>query len=139
MIEAAEVFDVSIREPTAKITGAVHPRAVFGAEGIRKEALVGHLRTSVITACQPIAGQMKFSRNSDWLQVLVSVKHVSLRVGQRFTDAHVLVWTGERVRGVSRVFSWAVKVVNLLNRGPYVDFVYQRVGQRFTCKIDGLH
>src|SRR6185437_13053346 len=113
MVQTAEIFNLFVGQPSAQVTGLVHPRILRRSKRVRKEALCGEVRPPEVASRQASAREIKFARNTDGNRIHLRIENVCLAVRQGLADRHPRVGGGESVSRVSGVFGWTIKVVNL--------------------------
>src|ERR1044072_5939195 len=86
LITAADVFNLSGRQPSREVSASIHPLA--SASWVSDKAFFCQLLSIEIACGEPRAGDVEFAEDvlGNWSQVLI--ENISLRVGGRFADRH---------------------------------------------------
>src|SRR5262249_47487342 len=115
MIHAAEILNVSIRQPAAEIAGAIHAYTGLGSKWIRYETFCCQIIAPVIPSRKSFAGEIQLARHAQWHRAHLWINDVYVRIGYWPSDSDWFALPNQRIGGVGRVLRWAVKVVNLLD------------------------
>ena len=133
IIIASQVFDSTVRQIAAQVTGAVHaPRH----ERVIEETLGGEIGTVQVTPRHLHTGDKQFTHypQRHWLQL--PVQHVQAGVGNRLADGrvvrHVRACAGPRGH-VHRCFSGTIQVVQTDARQLLLEAPHQAARQGFAA------
>src|SRR5713226_3323098 len=90
MVDAAEVFNIPVREVPRQVPSFVQARS-FPGERVGNELLSGQVRPVEITARESLAANMEFTRNSDGYRIQVGIQKIDLSVGDWPADGHTFL------------------------------------------------
>ena len=89
-VEATEVLEGAVREPTDLVAGAVEALAGKGSEGIGKEALGGEVGAVEVAASQTDAADEELTRDAEGQRVQVRVEDKGAHVVEGAADGDAL-------------------------------------------------
>ena len=81
VVIAPQVFERSVRRPTAQISGPVHPSPRLIAVWIPDKALAGQLRLVQVTSGDPYAADVDLAGHADGGWIPPRIQYVDARIG----------------------------------------------------------
>ena len=140
MIDAAKVFQLTVRSLTDAVPRAVDAGTRNAALGIGQIAFGGGRRPFQIPARNARASQIQLADLPQRQRLQLGVQHVTLRAADRHTDGRLFRHVpGHQNPGrIGSVFRRSVKVVDLVS-ASFVDLVRQGPFERLASQIDGEH
>src|SRR5216684_3136500 len=127
LVQPPQVFQPPVSAIPRFVSRPVQPLSNSSAHSVRHEPFRRQLRSSPISAGQPVASQIQLASHSHRHDLLLFIQHICSRVRYRFPDPHRSSFTARHSlpSRIRRVLSRPVQVVDLSHLPQLVHLFHQ--------------